>query len=90
MSDFDEAQFTRTVIGNAFKLWFGPELDRRVAAGELPRGVKIWAAQIIIDLEQPHIINFNEQIQGVLAAHKTPDASIDVGRRIRRRAVLVA
>lgn len=80
MPDFDEAQFTRTVIGNAFKLWFGPELDRRVAAGELPRGFKVWGAQIIIDLEQPHIINFNEQIEGVLAAHKTPGASIEVGQ----------
>lgn len=80
MSELDEAEFTKKVVGDAFKLWFAPELERRITVGELPTGVKIWAAQIIMDLEQPHIINFNDQIEGVLAARKEPDVSIAAGQ----------
>lgn len=62
-----EPDIALKVIQNAFDLWFAPELDRRIAAGQLPVGFKVWAAQVVLDpdADQPRIY-FNEQVRGVM------------------------
>lgn len=67
-ADRSETEFREAVLRNAFNLWFEPEIARRQEAGTLPTPFKLWAAQVILDLEQPPVINFNEQVAGLLTA----------------------
>ena len=73
-----EQDFTRTVLRNAFDLWFEPEIKRRQEAGTLPKPFRVWAAQVILDLQGPPRINFNEELQGHIEAES--DGSLKVGQ----------
>jgi len=75
-----EQDFTGVVLRNAFDLWFEPEIKRRQEAGFLPKPFRLWAAQVILDLEGPAEINFNEHINGIFAAHA--EGPVEKGQEI--------
>jgi hypothetical protein len=64
-----DEQMARHVLDQAFELWFAPELNRKVAAGLISEGFKVWGVQVLmdLDLDRPKI-RFNEEIQGVFEA----------------------
>jgi uncharacterized protein (UPF0332 family) len=55
------------VLQNAVKLWFAPEIERRISAGELQKGVRIWAAQVLMEVDQPLRVNINSEVRGVFS-----------------------
>lgn len=79
----DTSGMTEAVIQNAFKLWFFPEYERRVAAGTLPAGHKLFAAQVIIQMDRPPEIHFDTEIRGVLSAEVAKLDGIKKGDVVR-------
>jgi uncharacterized protein (UPF0332 family) len=78
------AEFTLTVLRKAFELYFEPEIRMRQAAGTLSKPFPLWAAQIIMEPGKASIVNFNDQIVGVLQARphaKTP-LPIEMGQEL--------
>lgn len=56
---------TSAIVANAFQLWFGPEIERRVSAGLLPKGVGIWGAQVLLELGRAPVIRLNQELRGI-------------------------
>jgi len=77
-SGSDEAQFTITVLRNAFDVWFEPEIKRRQEAGTLPKPFSLWAAQVLMELGKSPVIRFNDQIRGVLKARADSDTKLPI------------
>lgn len=55
----------RAALEQAFRLWFEPELKRRKTVGAIPPAFKLWAVQVVLDLDadDPEV-RFNEEIRG--------------------------
>ena len=75
------SDLTEKVLRNAFDLWFEPEIKRRQEAGTLPMPFKLWAAQVILDMGRPPVINFNEELKGALAGSMT--GPVKIGQQVR-------
>ena len=58
-----DAETAQTAISECMRLWFTPEFERRVAAGQMDRETQIVAAQAVFGKGQT-IIRFNDEIRG--------------------------
>ena len=72
----------RNLLNQADQLWFSPEIERRRVAGTLPADFKLFAAQVIMDLdtEQP-IVRFNDEVHGIMRAEAA--RSIQAGEEVK-------
>ena len=66
MPPVDREAMANRLLSQAFELWFNPELDRRSAAGELPEGFALYAAQVLFPPEGPYEVRFNEEMGGIM------------------------
>ena len=56
-----------TTLNHAMSLWFLPEVERRQAAGLIPKPFPLLAAQVIIHSDgRPHDIRLNDEVRAVL------------------------
>src|SRR5687767_9097853 len=53
------------ILENAFKLWFGPEAERRINAGTLAPNARIWAAQVLMEVGSAPIVRLNDELDGL-------------------------
>jgi uncharacterized protein (UPF0332 family) len=58
-----DAETAQTALSEFMRLWFDPEYERRVAAGQMAPSTKIVAAQAVFG-EGQTIIRFNEEVRG--------------------------
>lgn len=58
-----DAETTQTALSECMRLWFNPEYERRVAAGQMAPGTQIVAAQAVFGKGQT-IIRFNDEVRG--------------------------
>ena len=58
-----DAETAQTALSECMRLWFTPEFERRVAAGQMPPETQIVAAQAVFGKGQT-IIRFNDEIRG--------------------------
>ena len=75
-----EGEFTLTVLRKAFELYFEPEIRRRQAIGTLARPFPLWGAQIIMEPDKSPIVNFNQQIVGILQARAGAETPVPIER----------
>jgi uncharacterized protein (UPF0332 family) len=74
---FDEQALAR-VMTAAGALWLEPELQRRIARGELPDGFKLTAFQIITDAEGiPRETRLNDEVRGVVRRRSAVEVAKD-------------
>jgi len=63
-----DQQGANHLLEESFKLWFRPEIERRKSTGAIKDGFKLWACQVIMDLEfDKPIVRLNEEVNGILA-----------------------
>ena len=55
--------FLQNAINNLFNLYFSPELERRVARGEIAIGFQIQIAQVVLNPKYPPIVRFNDEVR---------------------------
>jgi len=55
-------------LEHAFRLWFKPELDRRAAAGRIPKEFVVWAVQVVLNLDAEPDVRINEEVKGAFIA----------------------
>ncbi len=48
-----------------WRLWFGPELQRRHESGALREGFSLYIAQVLFPVKGDHVVYFNEEARGV-------------------------
>lgn len=58
---------------NARRLWFDPEIERRMQAGQMRPDAKVWGAQVLMEVGQPIKVNLNEEVRGVFSIKPTED-----------------
>jgi hypothetical protein len=49
-----------------FKIEFAPEIERRLAAGNINDDFVLHAAQVLYPIEGPRVIRLNEEVRGVV------------------------
>ena len=64
-----DEKVARNALEGAFRLWFTPELERRTALGLIPAGFKLWAVQVVLDLDaEAPKVRFNQEVRGAFVA----------------------
>ena len=72
-----------TTLSHVMSLWFLPEVERRQAAGLIPKPFPLLAAQVIIHSDgRPHEIQLNEEVRGVLDVKYKEGVSDKIGKPV--------
>lgn len=61
-ADPADPEFSKNLIENVHRLWFGPEVERRRAAGSLPAGFKLYRARVLLPRGKPLRVELNDEI----------------------------
>lgn len=56
------------LLKQCFKLWIGPEIERRKAENKIPQDFKLKAAQIIFCLGQKPFVRLNSEVKALVSA----------------------
>ena len=62
-----DEQAASRILENSFKLWFEPEVKRRLADGRLKKGASVWAVQVVLTLETNPEVRLRSHTQLVAA-----------------------
>lgn len=75
-----DAETAQTAISECMRLWFTPEFERRVAAGQMVPETQIVAAQAVFGKGQT-IIRFNNEVRG--RGFARPRRAVQAGEEVR-------
>jgi hypothetical protein len=70
-------QLASRILENAFKLWFEPEVKKRLADGRLKKGAAVWAVQVVLTLEADPDVRLNQEVRGAFVAR--PSRKVESG-----------
>lgn len=58
-----EQEFAQRTFQQAFEIWINPEIKKRKNAGTLPSEFQLQRAQVIMNLDSPIQVRFNDEIK---------------------------
>ena len=69
--------FADTFLRNVYRLWLIPEVQGRLSSGTISGDTKIWAGQVIFELDHAPEVRLNEEVNGTF--HVRPEAVLPEG-----------
>jgi HEPN domain-containing protein len=69
--------FADNFLANVYRLWLVPEVQRRLASGTIAGDTKVWAGQVLFEMDRTPEIRLNDEVNGIFHVH--PEAALPEG-----------